>query len=143
MPSVDIRGEIVTEARLWLGTKFRHNGRTTDGIDCVGLVSAVFGAVLGQAVDGPAAYEQRPTSRFAFSAIVRVATRIDAADAGPGDVVQMRYGGRSVHFAILTPVGVIHSAANSRKVVEHAMPRTDEGQVVAYWRMKGVPAWRK
>ena len=32
---------LITEARHWLGTPFRHQGRTGDGLDCVGLLVVI------------------------------------------------------------------------------------------------------
>ena len=35
------RAQVVDAARKWLGTPWRHQGRNTHGIDCVGLVVVV------------------------------------------------------------------------------------------------------
>lgn len=40
------RAQIVEEARSYLGTKWLHQGRTRDGVDCAGLVACV-GNALG------------------------------------------------------------------------------------------------
>jgi len=32
---------LIAEARRWLGTPFRHQGRTGDGLDCVGLLVVI------------------------------------------------------------------------------------------------------
>lgn len=37
----DKREQIVEVARSWVDTKFRHQGRTADGIDCAGLIVQV------------------------------------------------------------------------------------------------------
>lgn len=140
--AVDVREQIIAEARSWLGVPFRHHGRTRLGVDCVGLLVCVFGAVIGIR-EGCLSYGMRPTSEFAFSQIRKFATRITPSEAGPGDVVQMNYDGRSVHFGILSEVGIIHSTIKTRAVVEHALESsTINGQIVAYYRINGVEPWR-
>lgn len=134
--SEPIRAAIVAEARRWLGVRFRHGGRSRDGVDCLGLLMAVYG------VDGPGDYDRRPGITYSFSQASRFADRINHTEAGPGDVAQMCYAGHPVHFGIMSPVGVIHAAAMLRKVVEHAIITKGEGRVVACWRIKGVPPWR-
>ena len=139
----DLREKIVAEARGWAGVRFRHCGRSRRGVDCIGLLVAVYSVALGTIIDATTVvYERRPTSAVAFAAVAHFADRIAPNDAGPGDIVQMRYGGQSSHFAILTPQGIIHSAAQLHRVVEHAIPSGSEGMIVAFWRIKGVPPWR-
>ena len=31
------REMVVAEARTWIGVKWRHQGRTREGVDCIGL----------------------------------------------------------------------------------------------------------
>ena len=38
MITPELRIEIVEYARTWLGTKWRHQGRSKQGIDCIGLI---------------------------------------------------------------------------------------------------------
>jgi len=88
-------------------------------------------------------YGNTPAASFAFEQIGRRAVRITKDKAGPGDIVQMNYGGRSVHFGILTDRGIIHANTKTRNVTEHSVDAViAEGRIVAYYRLKGIPAWR-
>lgn len=137
----DLRTQIVTEARCWVGVRFRHAGRSRSGVDCVGFIGAVFEKFLSLGVL-PTNYGKRPRAGEAFARVAQYACRISAEDAGPGDLVQMCYANHPVHFGILTDAGVIHAAAFHRKVIEHSLFASGNGRAVAYWRMNGVPPWR-
>lgn len=137
----DIRPKIVAAARRMVGVRFRHGGRTAQGVDCIGLLTVVYASV-GVTLAAPNDYSRRPGVTYAFAQASQFADRISIEDAGPGDIVQMNYAGMPVHFGIISDRGVIHSAALLRKVVEHTLARDGEGRPAAFWRVKGVPAWR-
>lgn len=134
------RATIVEAARRLVGTRFRHGGRSVEGVDCIGLLVVAY-AAAGITLNAPNDYPRRPQVRYAFSQATSFAERISAIDARPGDIVQMNYGNMPVHFGILSDRGVIHAAALNRKVVEHAMPKVGNGRAAAFWRVKGAQAW--
>lgn len=137
----DTRSIIVAAARRLIGVRFRHGGRSAQGVDCIGLLTVAY-ASAGITLNAPGDYAKRPTVPYAFAQAASFASRIDASDAGPGDIVQMSYGRAPVHFGILTEAsGVVHSAALLRRVVENSLPKSGEGRAIAYWRVEGVPAW--
>ena len=56
MPAEPVTGEaVVAQARTWLGTPWRHQGRSPRGVDCAGLVVLVARA-LGLADHDVAGY---------------------------------------------------------------------------------------
>jgi branched-chain amino acid transport system ATP-binding protein len=76
MPSEPVRPEaLVAEARCWLGTPFRHQGRIRgQGVDCIGLVLEPARA-LGLTDYRPGAYSRLPdagTTPFAGGEITRL-----------------------------------------------------------------------
>lgn len=53
------RRDIVKAARAWIGAPYKHQGRTRNGLDCVGLLVAVARDV-GHPVNAPEAYSDTP-----------------------------------------------------------------------------------
>lgn len=129
------REEVVEEARGYLGTPFVHRGRALWGLDCVGLVVAVYSKWLNLSTVG-FDYPRSPTSAFAFKAARIWAKHIDRSCAGPGDLALVNEGGRSTHFAILTDRGIIHADPILGRVVEHG---SGAYRIVSTFAMKGVP----
>lgn len=141
---MDIREKIIIEARSFVGVKFRHQGRSHQGVDCAGLLYCVFDYVVG--LNGN--YEEYPNqlkSGMVFRKMRDYGDRISQKDAGPGDVILMNFQGSSTHLGILTEHGVIHADGPLGRVVEHCIKESlviFNGRIVAYFRIKGVPAWR-
>jgi cell wall-associated NlpC family hydrolase len=106
---------VVRRARSLIGCPFRPQGRDpSSGLDCVGLVCAVFG-IPSEAV--PRDYRmrgggfERLTSEVArFFHSVRVPTA--------GDIVIFQVAADQPHLGILTKRGIIHADAKLRRVVE-------------------------
>ena len=117
-----LREEVVEEARSWIGTRWRHQGRTRHGIDCAGLVIVVaqkFGLQDTNPVDYP-----RRTSGDKFVTYFRAAGMVDIpySERRPGDVVLVQDHGLPCHcgfFSIKRGVDhYIHGYAIRRQVVE-------------------------
>jgi cell wall-associated NlpC family hydrolase len=140
--SVNPRAALIAEARTWLGTPFRHRGRTRAGVDCIGLIFRSYEAAIGP-IEDFADYHFRASSAKAFDRVGHYADRIAPKDAGPGDIVQMNYDGHSIHFGILTDRGVIHATISPGNVCEHGLDLSSaNGRVVGYYRLRGIPPWR-
>jgi len=130
----DERSRIVAEARTYLGTPFRHRGRTRDGVDCVGLVYLSFNPVVGFP-EPPSDYPRQPKTAMAFRRAREFCDRIPPNEALPGDVVLIHRNGTSTHFGILTDQGVIHADAMNKKVIEHPILCSKDGwQIAAVFR---------
>lgn len=139
---ITLRDQLVMCAREWLGVPFRPRGRTRAGVDCVGFLFAVAKTALGWPSILPS-FRLHLRSHEAFRAIREYTDRIAPDEAGPGDIIQMNYGGESTHFGMLTEHGVIHCVLPAGKVTEQAISERACGCVVAYYRLKGVPPWRE
>jgi cell wall-associated NlpC family hydrolase len=134
--------QMIAEARAWLGTPWRHQGRVKGhGVDCVGFVALV-GRDAGLIdVDEAANYGRRPDG-------VTLRARLDAhlepvsLDAlAPGVIVLMATDGVPDHVGLITDypgapgeLALIHAYVVARKVVEH---RLDDA-----WRRRIVGAYR-
>ena len=115
------RDQIIEEARSWLGTPFRHQGRVKGvGCDCAGLVVGVASA-LGLADFTEVAYGRNPRPQKMGAVLDEYLTKKPLYEALPGDVIWMAFGKDPMHLAIKTDYGMIHSTSEIGKVVEHGI----------------------
>lgn len=130
--------EIVKAARRYLGVRFRMQGRTVEGLDCVGLIAAAARDV-GVFTPLPAWLPYRGLKPEAVDTLILAAgCRVVALQARrPGDMLLRWPAARQVHLALCTEWGVIEANASIRKVVErgvapdevwHAAWRLPEGE---------------
>ena len=119
-------------ARALVGTRFRAQGRDTDGLDCVGLAAA---ALRAGGFEGavPRGYPLRGGEP------VRVTARLDAVlvrgdGEAPGDLLLLASGPGQLHLAIRTASGIVHADAGLRRVVER--PGEVPWPVIAAWRVE-------
>lgn len=131
---MSIRDEIVNKAREWLGVRFRHQGRSRSGVDCVGLVLKVHEEVFSEnrEITG---YSRRPNQKEVWAMMNRNLTKIKKEEAGPGDVVLMAFDTGATHLGILTENSIIHAFIQARKVVEQPI---DSQKIVGYFKLPGV-----
>ena len=127
------RAAIIAEARKWVGTPYRHQGRGKAGIDCVGLLIEVAKGV-GHPVRAPSAYSSMPQGHQLLNPCDEQLWKPVRQKVAPGDLAV--FWGIShlepQHFAFVGEHGnqltVIHSFSNLGKVVEQEYGRL--------WRMK-------
>lgn len=116
------RSAIVAEARRWLGTPFRHQGRGVNGLDCAGLLIVVARA-LGIPVVDDLTYRRIPDTAK-LQQVLRASLRAKPFAARlPGDVLLFKdpiRQGHMYHLGIRTDLGFIHAygRADVKKVVE-------------------------
>lgn len=139
-PVVATRQDVVNEARGWLGTPWRHQGRTRQGIDCIGL-PVVIGRALKISKYDVQAYGREPKDLLAHFTQAG-AVRIDPKKAADGDLIAFHQRGYPCHCGILSTRNgvrnVIHASMKDKKVVEE--PMRPESPLVAVFHMAGVEA---
>jgi NlpC/P60 family putative phage cell wall peptidase len=124
---------LLAEARTWLGTPWRHQGRTKGvAVDCVGFVIEVARAVGVLSVDEAANYRRRPDGVTLPAKLGEYLERKPISALAPGDVVMIRTDAVADHVALVGdyPLGgltLLHAYLPARKVVEHRLD----------------PAWRR
>jgi cell wall-associated NlpC family hydrolase len=117
-----MRNDVVEEARNWIGTRWRHQGRNEYGIDCAGLIIVV-ASKFGLQDTNPVNYPRR-TNGDMFVTYFEAAgmVRIPYEDRLPGDVILTQDHGLPCHCGFLSMKhGVehyLHGYALRRKVVE-------------------------
>lgn len=132
------RADIVAEARRWIGTPFRHQGRVLGvGVDCAGLVIGVAHA-LGLSSFDYTQYGREPANGLLLDICERHLNRMPLLDARPGDIYAMRFGAEPQHLAIVSDYGIIHAYAPAGKCVEHRMDDVWRRRIVRAYRYRGV-----
>ncbi|MEM6626829.1 MAG: NlpC/P60 family protein [Pseudomonadota bacterium] len=134
--SVDAaRAAVVDEARLWLGTPYRHQASVKGaGCDCLGLVRGVWRCLEGEEPETAPPYTPDWAEAIGGETLLEAARRhlieIPAGDAATGDILlfRMTLGAPAKHAAIVSgPDRIIH-AYWGRAVTET--------RLVPWWRRR-------
>ncbi|MFW5881588.1 MAG: peptidase, partial [Roseicyclus sp.] len=103
------RPEIVTAARAWLGTPYRHQARCRGaGCDCLGLILGLWEDCLGPLPEAPPAYtadwSEASGQERLWAAACRHLVPVPPGEAAPGDVIlfRMRDGAVAKHLGVQT-----------------------------------------
>jgi cell wall-associated NlpC family hydrolase len=127
---------IVAAARGWLGVRWRHQGRSRDGVDCVGLIVMVRREVFGECFD-MTDYPREAVDETLREVCDTHAVRVD--EPRPGDLLLMSWGHQR-HIGIVGdyPFGglsLIHAYMPARKVVETRLDEKFMARVMGVYRM--------
>lgn len=138
MDQEHVRDAILTVARSYIGTPFRHQGRMPGrGLDCVGVIACI-GRELGLFQYDVVGYARQPTSWSSLKRHVVAAGFTPVQVARPGDVHLMAIVDRPQHVAIQTERGILHAWMQARRVVEHGLDELWASRIVASYRFPGV-----
>lgn len=138
--------EIIAAARAYAGVRFAHQGRSAEGLDCLGLLIAtaddaglIFDGKPSSLFDVPQ-YGTRPDVGILKAKLDTHLLSIGRREVRPADIVLLKIDGSPQHLALLTDypmageLGMIHAYAPARKVVEHRY----DGE----WRKNTYAAYR-
>lgn len=138
--------DVIACARQFMGVRFTHQGRSVNGLDCLGLL-IMTAQRLGLTFEGKAAdeldiphYGVRPDVLMLKHKLDCYLLPVAVAQLREGDLVLLRIDGSPQHLAIISDypmageLGMIHAYAPARQVVEH---RYDE-----HWRRNSYAAYR-
>lgn len=131
---MELREQITSSARSWLGTPFVHQGRVKGkGCDCLGLVMGVATDVGIKINNRPIKdfdernYSMLPDGKALKSKLDKLLTKKQKCSAQPGDVFLMNFGGNPQHMGFFSDypnspaIAIIHCYSGSGKVVEHRL----------------------
>lgn len=124
---------LIEEARTWINTPFRHQGRSRKGVDCIGYLAASANR-FGANVELPTDYSLDVDPVRFKNDLKKHFEEIPLSRAIWGDLIVVRYQGKSTHLVLRTPEGIIHASRQYRKVVEHGF----EGD----WKRGAIMAFR-
>lgn len=136
---------IVSEARSWLGTPYRHQASLKGvGCDCLGLVRGVWRAVIGSEPETPPPYAPDWAEASGGEPLAEAALRhlipVTLDEFGPGDVLLFRWraGLTAKHAAIATaPDAMIH-AHDGAAVAEVAISHWWRRRLAYAFRFPGI-----
>lgn len=125
MPTPITRNAIVSEARAWIGTPYRHQASVKGvGCDCLGLVRGVWRACIGKEPELPPPYaadwaEARGEEALADAALRHlIPVAVDQFKAGDVLLFRWRAGYVAKHVAIATGDGSMIHAHDGAAVCE-------------------------
>lgn len=140
------RKQVIDEARSWIGTRYQHQAGVKGlAVDCINLIVGVANAVgivpPDFSMDRYSGYGRSPDPKTLIGGCEQFLTRIDKADAIPGDILVLRFEREPQHFAILSddnPPRMIHAYASARKATEQIIDADWASKIVAVYRFKGL-----
>lgn len=135
------REAIVEEARTYLGTKWRHQGRSRTGIDCVGLVVKI--AHKFEVTDFDMTNYGRQATSFNFLKVFQEhADEISIKDVLDGDIIVFADGNNPCHAGLASTRYdtryFIHASAARRVVMEERYDEEWRRKSVAFFRYRGL-----
>jgi hypothetical protein len=139
--------EIITTARHWIGTPFRHQGRKKGiGCDCLGLLVGVASELNLQDKNGNPLmlWDRQQYGHFPDSVVMQqilAASLILQESTMPhrGMIGLFCIDGRAQHLGIFGDYGeaeglsLIHAYAPARKVIEHRLSEEWQQKIVAVY----------
>lgn len=129
------REQFIAHARTCLGARFRHQGRAPEqGLDCVGLLLYTAHS-LGLTTFDYTAYPRHPDPDQLEAHLKAMLEPISVDQAKPGDVYRFAFNGEAIHVGLATDIGVIHSYAIARKVVEHGLDDKWSAMVIEAYKI--------
>jgi NlpC/P60 family putative phage cell wall peptidase len=135
---MDIRQQIVDEARTWLNTPFHHQGRVKSvGVDCAGVVIGVAKA-LGLSDFDTVDYAKQPNANAMTKVLNEHMVRIPVNEATIGDVLHFAFDREPQHVGFITDIGILHAYAQVRKCIEHSFDDAWKARVRGAYRFKGI-----
>ena len=133
--------DIVTCARSQLGVRWRHQGRSRDGRDCIGLVLYV-AHTLGLSDFDTADYDRHAKDETMLLLCKQHLVQIQPWNMRAGDVAVFAFD-KQRHIGIITNhvhggLGLIHAYAINREVVEGRLDEAWRNRIVGSFRFPGV-----
>jgi NlpC/P60 family putative phage cell wall peptidase len=128
-----IANDIVSHARAWVGTPFHHQARLKGkGCDCLGLVVGVVDELglkdkngVQLAAYDEVTYSREPDGAYLTEKLTGLLFEVPVEEARAGDLGLFKVRENPQHLAILSDyegtLGMIHSFAPARRVVEHRL----------------------
>lgn len=122
IPKLPVTGaDIVRVARSFLGVKYRHQGRSREGVDCIGLPVCVR-AELGLPALDVEGYARRTTDSQMLDFCRAHMHEVQRDQLQPGDLLVCMQGATR-HMAIVADypgggLSIIHAHLPNKKVVE-------------------------
>jgi NlpC/P60 family putative phage cell wall peptidase len=135
------RADVIREARSWIGTPWRHQGRTKGwSCDCVGvLIGAGVACSLLPPDFNVTGYSRSPAPAVLISYLEQYLDRVDKRAMKGGDALLLKPHRLPQHVGILTfEHSLIHAIDRQRGVREHRIDDRWDRAIVAVYRFRGL-----
>ena len=143
MEHTELRQQIVEEARSWIGTPFKHQGRKKGvGVDCIGLVYEIAKKFNLADTDmrlaqqrGYSSYKVVPARGMMRNMCNDYLEKIRIAEAEAGDLFLIMFTRLEGHIAIYTGENtIIHALSSAKKCTEHSINGSVRKSITGAWR---------
>jgi cell wall-associated NlpC family hydrolase len=129
--------DVVAAARRYIGTRWMHQGRTANGLDCIGLLVVALHD-LGLSRADYREYGRMPEGPQMIALLRQHLCQLKGGGNRPGLVAAFALQGNPIHVGILSDVGIIHVNASLRRVVEHRLAEDWVRRLTARYAIPGV-----
>jgi cell wall-associated NlpC family hydrolase len=127
---------LIDAARSFVGVPFLHQGRTRNGLDCIGLVIAALTKVGVVFYEEPPTYARLPHGDSLLAPLRGYCTEVTKIE--PGLVGAIRFRREVTHVGLITGQTIIHAYEGARRAVEHSYDQRWQKLTVCLWRLPGV-----
>ena len=132
---------LVDQARKYIGTPFKHRGRSARGLDCAGLIVRCY-EDLGSPIPDLSLYGRTPFRDGLMEHVRSVADEeVAVSQMQPGDVAVIAFAKDPHHLAIVADdvfggLSLIHAdgTVTVSRVVESRLTEDKKKQIVAVFR---------
>lgn len=129
------RSAVIEHARSYIGTRWKHQGRTREGVDCVGLIVNSMIA-NGKPVDDFTGYTRRPSSdKFLTYFLDRGGVYTKKQNVAEGDILIFSEKSYPCHVGFYSIKNgnphLLHAHLPKRKVVEEPFAEIWHKKLVA------------
>lgn len=134
------REQIADKARSLIGTRFLHQGRSREGVDCVGLLYVILTEIGYEGIYDVEGYRASPPARVIYETLCQNFDEIPVSEVGVGDIYLMRIGGRKAkHASVLVSDAYDYPNGIEPEIV-HAYAIAGQGRVTKEKRDDWLPA---
>lgn len=131
--------QLTLEMRSWVGVPFSHQGRTREGVDCVGSFVAGMQNLQAMPADFVDILNYGRGPQESLRKIVEKHCE-QVRKAVEGTILLIRWDGTqpSSHLAYCAGSTLIHAYARARKVVEHSYGQPWTTKTESIWKIPTV-----
>lgn len=127
-------------ARAWLGVPFVHQGRTREGLDCIGLL-VMSARGCGLSIHDRTDYPRHPNANLLDRCMAeQLEGPLPASGLNAGCVVTIDFRGAPRHVAIVGEQGgrqtLIHTSYGVGRVIEHGLDQKWLSRIHAVYRVR-------
>jgi cell wall-associated NlpC family hydrolase len=135
-----IAAELIDTARSYVGVRYVHQGRSTRGVDCLGLILSVCNDCKLLPPGFRSAANYGPIPKGELQAAVEEHCGPPTGLQICGSLALIRWHGHrhAGHIAFVTGANLIHAYSRQGRVVEHGLRPPWTRLVVGIYQMPGI-----